>query len=183
MATIERVFNNAAQARIGIEQLRGMDISEEAITITEVNEGGEGGRGGVLVTAEVPDGQKTVAQALLDRAAAQDVAGGGEVSNPGSVGRADVPDDRGAQPIAAGGVAATGIVGPAVTDGLGMVVVVPSAGVIASRELTDDAEERTTSGNYADTPGTFSGGGATDSGTDRPMDQIADREDRDLVED
>lgn len=173
MATVQGLFADSAQAEQAVEQLRGMDISTSEISMLTRSDD----EGGVLVIAQVPEGQKMAAQQILNMqgatGGADDTAGytedalrGGRVDETGRNTTSDAGDDvrvgeRGSVSGMLGGTAASG--------GL------PSAGaapMIANLTAQDVDEDYTaTSGgdhNVADTPGTFMGGGATSPGADLP---------------
>ena len=115
MAQLQGTFRDESTALQAVQKLRAMDIPDEDIVISHE---GKGPDAYVLVTAEVPDGQFSAAQAVVNAA----LAGGGTTqagSAPGAavpadVAREDLSEEAGGGAIGAvaGGLAGAAVAGP-----------------------------------------------------------------------
>jgi|GEM_PF-3883652 len=180
MATVEGLFRDAAQAERAVEQLRGMDIPTSEISMLTRADN----QGGILVMAQVPEGQKVAAQQILSMAGAtssagdatsytQDAVRGGDVDQTGRTTTVETEDAVGMGPK--GFVDGT-IAGTAVAGGLTNTGAAPLAANLLSHTIGDDNTVNSDADyNVADTPGTYMGGGATSRGADLPDGDRSDR--------
>jgi hypothetical protein len=116
MAQLQGTFRDDSTALQAVQRLRAMDIPDEDIVISHE---GKGADAYVLVTAEVPDGQFSAAQAVVSAA----VAGGG-VAQGESARSTTMPDDMALEDLseeAGGGALAGGLAGAAVAGPVGAV--------------------------------------------------------------
>jgi hypothetical protein len=170
MAQLKGVFADEATARKAVEKLRAMDIPDSDIMLTRE---GKSADSRILLTAEVPDGQSSAAQAAINTAtgspgpAPQGAGGPADVSASADTAREDFTEEAGGGAI---GAVAGGLAGAAVAGPIGAVTgaTLGAVGGATAADAVPDADDdgvvysgRGSTGTAGDVLGTRTDEGAT----------------------
>ncbi|HET9517825.1 MAG TPA: hypothetical protein VFO77_08880 [Actinoplanes sp.] len=155
MAQLQGTYKDEAAARRAVERLRAMDIPDEDIVLSRE---GKDADGYYLLSAEIPDGQFSAAQAIVNAPAAGATANpagatSADLTAPADVAREDLTEEAGGGAI---GAVAGGLAGAAVAGPVGAVTgaALGAAGGAAAGDALDDDTDNATVYSGRSRPGT-----------------------------